>query len=51
MGLVIGIGGVVGVVGGMLMVKYIGFVFEWFDSYWLIFLVVGSVYLIVLLII
>ena len=51
MGSVIGIGGAAGAVGGMLMAKYTGFVLERFDSYWLIFLVAGSVYLLALLII
>ena len=51
MGSVIGIGGAAGAVGGMLMAKYTGFVLERFDSYWPIFLVAGSVYLLALLII
>lgn len=51
MGSVIGIGGAAGAVGGMLMAKYTGFMLERFDSYWPIFLVAGSVYLLALLII
>ncbi len=51
MGSVIGIGGAAGAVGGMLMAKYTGFMLERFDSYWPIFLVAGSVYLLALLVI
>ncbi len=48
---VVGLGGMAGAVGGMLMAKYAGHVLENTGSYTPIFLVIGSAYLIALLII
>ncbi len=48
---VVGIGGMAGAVGGMLMAKYAGYVLENVGSYTPIFLLIGSMYLIALLII
>lgn len=48
---VIGFGGAMGAVGGMLMAKYAGYVLDSTGSYTGIFAVIGSVYLIALLIV
>lgn len=50
MGSLIGIGGAAGAVGGMIMAQYTGHVLDRIGSYWPIFVVAGSVYLIALLI-
>ncbi len=51
MGSMIGIGGAAGAVGGMAMAQYTGIVLERTGSYWPIFAVAGSVYLLALLVI
>jgi ACS family hexuronate transporter-like MFS transporter len=48
---VVGLGGMAGAVGGMLMAKYAGYVLENIGSYTPIFLLIGSMYLIALVII
>jgi MFS transporter, ACS family, hexuronate transporter len=48
---VVGIGGMAGAIGGMLMAKYVGGVLEDVGNYTPIFLLIGSIYLIALLVI
>ncbi len=50
-GSVIGIGGAAGAVGGMLMASFTGFILDTTGSYWPIFAVAGTVYLLALLVI
>lgn len=47
-GSVVGIGGMAGAVGGMFIAKLAGYVLEWTGSYWSLFVIAGSVYLIAL---
>jgi ACS family hexuronate transporter-like MFS transporter len=49
-GTVVGIGGMAGAVGGMLIAKIVGYVLAWTGSYFLVFLIAGSAYLVALLI-
>jgi len=48
-GSVVGFGGMAGAVGGMLIAKVVGYLLEWTGSYFLVFLMSGSAYLIALL--
>ncbi|VXC85266.1 MFS transporter [Sphingomonas sp. AX6] len=48
---VVGIGGMAGAIGGMLMAKYVGGVLEEVGNYTPIFVLIGSIYLIALLIV
>lgn len=48
-GSVVGIGGMAGAVGGMVIAKVVGYVLHWTGSYFLVFLIAGSAYLIALL--
>ncbi len=50
-GSVVGVGGMAGAIGGMLMAKYAGYVLESVGNYTPIFLLIGSMYLIALLIV
>jgi len=50
-GSVVGIGGMAGALGGMVVAKAVGYILEWTGSYFLIFVIAGSMYLIALLII
>ncbi len=50
-GSVVGIGGMAGAFGGMVVAKAVGYILEWTGSYFLIFVIAGSMYLIALLII
>lgn len=50
MGSLIGIGGAAGAVGGMFMAQFTGHVLDSIGSYWPVFVVAGSVYLLALLI-
>jgi len=47
-GSVVGIGGMAGAIGGMLVAKAAGYILEWTGSYWLLFTIAGSLYLIAL---
>ena len=47
-GSVIGIAGMSGAVGGMLIAKIVGYILQWTGSYYLIFLIAGSAYLVAL---
>jgi ACS family hexuronate transporter-like MFS transporter len=49
-GSVVGIGGLAGGIGGMLIVKVVGYVLEWTGSYVPVFLMAGCAYLIALLV-
>lgn len=48
-GSVVGIGGMAGAIGGMVIAKIVGYILEWTGSYFIIFLIAGSMYLIALL--
>ena len=48
-GSVVGIGGMAGAVGGMLIAKIVGYILEWTGSYFVVFLIAGSMYLFALL--
>ena len=50
-GTVVGIGGMAGAVGGMMIAKVVGYVLQWTGSYYSVFLLAGSAYLIALLVI
>lgn len=50
-GSVVGIGGMAGAIGGMVVAKAVGYILAWTGSYFLIFVIAGSMYLIALLII
>ncbi len=50
-GSVVGIGGMAGAVGGMLISKIVGYVLQWTGSYFIVFLMASSAYLIALLVI
>jgi ACS family hexuronate transporter-like MFS transporter len=50
-GSVVGIGGMAGAVGGMLIAKIVGYVLEWTGSYFPVFVIAGSAYLVALLLI
>jgi MFS transporter, ACS family, hexuronate transporter len=50
-GSVVGIGGMAGAVGGMLIAKVVGYVLQWTGSYFIVFLMAGSAYLVALLVI
>jgi ACS family hexuronate transporter-like MFS transporter len=50
-GSVVGIGGMAGAVGGMLIAKVVGYILEWTGSYFPVFLIAGSAYLVALLLI
>jgi MFS transporter, ACS family, hexuronate transporter len=49
-GSVVGIGGMAGAVGGMVIAKIVGYILEWTGSYFVIFIIAGSMYLLALLI-
>jgi ACS family hexuronate transporter-like MFS transporter len=51
LGSVVGLGGLAGGIGGMLIVKIVGYVLEWTGSYVPVFLMAGGAYLIALLVI
>jgi len=48
-GSVVGFGGMAGAVGGMLIAKVVGYLLQWTGSYFVVFLMAGSAYLIALL--
>lgn len=48
---VVGIGGMAGAVGGMLIAKIVGYVLQWTGSYFPVFVIAGSAYLVALLVI
>src|SRR5262245_24398949 len=48
-GSVVGIGGMAGAIGGMLIAKIVGYILEWTGSYFPVFLIAGSAYLVALL--
>lgn len=48
---VVGIGGMLGAIGGMFIAKIVGYILEWTQSYFIIFIMAGSMYLIALLIV
>jgi ACS family hexuronate transporter-like MFS transporter len=48
-GSVVGFGGMAGAVGGMLIAKVVGYLLQWTGSYFFVFLMAGSTYLIALL--
>ncbi len=50
-GSVVGLGGMAGAVGGMLIAKTVGYVLHWTGSYFPIFLIAGTAYLVALLVI
>jgi ACS family hexuronate transporter-like MFS transporter len=50
-GTVVGIGGMAGAVGGMMIAKVVGYVLQWTGSYYSVFLMAGSAYLLALLVI
>ena len=50
-GSVVGIGGMAGAIGGMLIAKTVGYILDWTGSYFLVFLIAGSAYLVALLLI
>ncbi len=45
-GSVVGFGGMAGAVGGMLIAKVVGYILEWTGSYFPVFIVAGSAYLV-----
>jgi ACS family hexuronate transporter-like MFS transporter len=47
---VVGIGGMAGAVGGMVIAKVVGYVLQWTGSYYSVFLLAGSTYLVALLV-
>jgi len=47
-GSVVGFGGMAGAVGGMLIVKIVGYVLQWTGSYLPVFIIAGSAYLVAL---
>jgi ACS family hexuronate transporter-like MFS transporter len=49
-GSVVGIGGMAGAVGGMVIAKIVGYILQWTGSYFVIFIIAGSMYLLALLI-
>jgi MFS transporter, ACS family, aldohexuronate transporter len=49
-GTVVGIGGMMGAIGGMVIAKIVGYVLQWTGSYYTIFLLAGTAYLIALFI-
>lgn len=48
---VVGIGGMLGAIGGMFIAKVVGYILEWTQSYFIIFIMAGSMYLLALLVI
>lgn len=48
---VVGFGGMAGAVGGMLIAKAVGYILQWTGSYFPIFVIAGSAYLVALLVI
>jgi ACS family hexuronate transporter-like MFS transporter len=50
-GSVVGIGGMAGAVGGMVVAKVVGYVLQWTGSYFSVFMIAGSAYLVALLVI
>jgi ACS family hexuronate transporter-like MFS transporter len=50
-GSVVGIGGMAGAIGGMLIAKVVGYILEWTGSYFPVFVIAGSAYLVALLLI
>jgi ACS family hexuronate transporter-like MFS transporter len=48
---IVGIGGMAAAVGGMLYAKFTGYVLEWTQAYWPLFLIASCAYLVSLLII
>lgn len=50
-GSVVGIGGMAGAVGGMVVAKVVGYVLQWTGSYFTVFIIAGSAYLVALLVI
>ncbi len=50
-GSVVGAGGMAGAIGGMLIAKVVGYVLQWTGSYFSVFIIAGSAYLVALLII
>ena len=50
-GSVVGFGGMAGAVGGMIIAKIVGYVLQWTGSYFPVFVIAGSAYLIALLMI
>ncbi len=48
-GSVVGIGGMAGAIGGMFIAKLVGYVLQWTGSYFSIFIIAGSAYLLALL--
>ena len=48
---VVGIGGMTGAIGGMIIAKIVGYVLQWTGSYYSVFLIAGSAYLLALLVI
>jgi len=47
-GSIVGIGGMAGAVGGMFVAKAAGYILEWTGSYWSLFMIAGSAYLVAL---
>lgn len=47
-GSVVGIGGMAGAVGGMVIAKVVGYVLQWTGSYFSVFIIAGSAYLVAL---
>lgn len=47
-GSIVGLGGMAGAVGGMFVAKAAGYILEWTGSYWLLFIIAGSAYLLAL---
>jgi len=50
-GSVVGIGGMTGAIGGMLIAKIVGYILQWTGSYFPVFVIAGSAYLVALLLI
>jgi MFS transporter, ACS family, aldohexuronate transporter len=50
-GSVVGIGGMAGAIGGMVIAKVVGYVLDWTGSYFPVFIIAGSAYLVALLLI
>jgi len=50
-GSVVGIGGMAGSIGGMLIATTVGFILQYTGSYYPIFLIAGSAYLVALIVI
>ncbi len=50
-GSVVGLGGMMGAVGGMFVAKAAGYILEWTKSYWSLFVIAGSAYLVALVVI